>query len=344
MTSTTGAGVLSAVERDRFLLERDGDTVTEAGIDTIYRDIVASTAPSRTLLIAHGHAPGAVDRAIQILHWRELIDATDPEVIDVVPPDIALPTFATSLERQARAVRHDVATLAHAFRAARSELDVPGSTAHVRSLHSVEEITAVAQRIEANVQTSLLAMLAGGPRLELLVAGAHEQVEVAEDHGDIERVVVVNSSAFDVPGAAEDFMSRAGVGYDLRVAHDLPFNALIVDGQAAVIDCTNLDETGAGSLFIQDPVLVRAIDQLIRRIHHHAAPLRAAPALDPADASARDRLILTLLAAGTSDAVIARQARVSQRTVQRSISVLMEQLDAATRFQAGVNAVRAGLI
>ena len=213
------------------VMERDGDTVSEAGIVAIYREIVTSTNPSRTMLIASGHEPRAVDRAIQILHWRGLIDASDPEQIGVAPPDIALPTYATSLERQARAARQDAGALAHAYHAARADLDLPRSTAHVRALHSVEEITAVAQKIEANVQQSLLAMLAGGPRLELLVAGAHEAVEVTEGHDDIERVVVVDATAFDVSGAAEDFMARAGVGYDLRVATDLPFNALIVDGR-----------------------------------------------------------------------------------------------------------------
>ncbi|MEO7069943.1 MAG: hypothetical protein ABI131_05550, partial [Nostocoides sp.] len=225
-------------------VERFGETVSEDGVATIYREIVVSTAPSRSGLLARGHQATVIDRAIQILHWRELIDATDPEAIEVVPPDIALPTFATSLERQARAARQDVGALAHAFHAARSDLDAPGPTAHVRALHSVEEITAVAQRLEANVQQSLLVLIAGGPRLDLLIAGAHELVEVPADHDDIERIVVVNTTAFDVPGAAADFMSRANVGYDLRVAPDLPFNALIVDGQAAVIDCTNLAPSG----------------------------------------------------------------------------------------------------
>lgn len=60
--------------------------------------------------------------------------------------------------------------------------------------------------------------------------------------------------------------------------------------------------------------------------------------------SGRDRLILTLLAAGTSDALIARQAKVSQRTVERRIRALMDRLDATTPFQAGVKAAKAGLI
>ena len=56
----------------------------------------------------------------------------------------------------------------------------------------------------------------------------------------------------------------------------------------------------------------------------------------------RDTAILTLLAAGASDATIARQSGISQRTVERRVRALMDQLGAGTRFQAGVQAARRG--
>ena len=61
-------------------------------------------------------------------------------------------------------------------------------------------------------------------------------------------------------------------------------------------------------------------------------------------AEARDRTILALLAAGAPDATIARQTGVSQRTVERRVRALMDQLGAGTRFQAGVQAARRGLL
>jgi DNA-binding NarL/FixJ family response regulator len=61
-------------------------------------------------------------------------------------------------------------------------------------------------------------------------------------------------------------------------------------------------------------------------------------------AERRDQLILSLLAAGAPDATIARQTGVSQRTVERRVRALMDRLGAGTRFQAGVQAARRGLI
>ena len=58
----------------------------------------------------------------------------------------------------------------------------------------------------------------------------------------------------------------------------------------------------------------------------------------------RDQTILALLAAGAPDATIARQTGVSQRTVERRVRALMDRLGAGTRFQAGVQAARRGLI
>jgi len=55
-------------------------------------------------------------------------------------------------------------------------------------------------------------------------------------------------------------------------------------------------------------------------------------------------LILALLAAGSSDASIARQLGISSRTVERHVRRAMDSVGATTRFQAGVEAARQGLI
>lgn len=54
--------------------------------------------------------------------------------------------------------------------------------------------------------------------------------------------------------------------------------------------------------------------------------------------------LITLLTAGMTDDAIARRLGVSARTVQRRVSELMESLGARTRFQAGAQAVRRGLL
>jgi DNA-binding NarL/FixJ family response regulator len=54
--------------------------------------------------------------------------------------------------------------------------------------------------------------------------------------------------------------------------------------------------------------------------------------------------VLELMMLGAKDESIARQLGVSLRTVRRRIADLMDELGAATRFQAGMEAARRGLL
>jgi DNA-binding NarL/FixJ family response regulator len=58
--------------------------------------------------------------------------------------------------------------------------------------------------------------------------------------------------------------------------------------------------------------------------------------------SEQDRTIVTLMAAGVTDDVIARRLALSRRTVVRRIAALLDRLGATTRFQAGVQAAHRG--
>ena len=58
----------------------------------------------------------------------------------------------------------------------------------------------------------------------------------------------------------------------------------------------------------------------------------------------REARVLALLSAGAADSTVARQLGISQRTVERDIRKMMDDLNATTRFQAGVQAARRGLV
>jgi DNA-binding NarL/FixJ family response regulator len=78
--------------------------------------------------------------------------------------------------------------------------------------------------------------------------------------------------------------------------------------------------------------------------------LAGASAASPGDAdiTAQERAVIRLLASGLTDDQIARKLGVHRRTVQRAVAKLMERLNAATRFEAGLklagDAALAGLV
>lgn len=62
----------------------------------------------------------------------------------------------------------------------------------------------------------------------------------------------------------------------------------------------------------------------------------------PAHLTRREREVLALVAGGISNKGIARQLQVSPNTVKFHIAAILDKLDAATRAEAVVAAVRRG--
>lgn len=73
-------------------------------------------------------------------------------------------------------------------------------------------------------------------------------------------------------------------------------------------------------------------------------PLAGTPSPAAGSLSLEDRRLLALLAAGLKDDAIARQLGTSPRTLRRRLRHLLDELNAETRFQAGAQASRRGLV
>ncbi|HKT05044.1 MAG TPA: helix-turn-helix transcriptional regulator [Rugosimonospora sp.] len=66
--------------------------------------------------------------------------------------------------------------------------------------------------------------------------------------------------------------------------------------------------------------------------------------IDGEGLSAAEHETLRLLGTGLKDEAIARQLGVSMRTARRRISTLLTRLGAVSRFQAGAETARRGLV
>jgi DNA-binding Lrp family transcriptional regulator len=94
-----------------------------------------------------------------------------------------------------------------------------------------------------------------------------------------------------------------------------------------------------GHLLVRAPALVALVRELFDQYW-----LRATPLLSPGGQVDERRQILELLMLGSKDERIARQLGISLRTVRRRVADLMDELGASTRFQAGLEAARRGLL
>ncbi len=96
-----------------------------------------------------------------------------------------------------------------------------------------------------------------------------------------------------------------------------------------------------GQLLVRAPALVGLVRELFEQYWMRGTPL--ASALPDMQGDER-RQVLELMALGVKDESIGRQLGVSLRTVRRRVADLMIELDSATRFQAGLEAARRGLL
>lgn len=139
-----------------------------------------------------------------------------------------------------------------------------------------------------------------------------------------------------------DHMRRsASNGERSRVLPDPVSRMVIFGGEAALVAAHN-SGSGDADLVVRAPGLVAVLRAYFDRLWAHAASI---PRLEEETDSADDRRhVLELLALGVKDESIARHLGVSLRTVRRRVADLLDELGASTRFQAGMEAARRGLV
>ncbi|WP_438484872.1 LuxR C-terminal-related transcriptional regulator [Streptomyces sp. S186] len=130
-------------------------------------------------------------------------------------------------------------------------------------------------------------------------------------------------------------------GGRVRTAPTLPVRMIIVDRRQAVLPMDTSDAR-AGAVILSVEGVVAALCALFESVWATAVPLGDAASPDPSGLSPQEAESLSLLAQGLTDQAIATRLGVSPRTARRVAADLMERLEARSRFQAGVHAVRNG--
>lgn len=320
------------------------DDEVEGAVTRVYLAVLQHPQPSRSLLVAHGIREDLVDESLRVLAGRGLLRLHQGGHLEVLPPDIALPALAADLERQARSTRSAAHELAQVFFQARAQTSQP-DTGALRVLQSLDELAAATADIISSASKRVRSFRSLSPRTrELFAAPLHSHSAPSTGAGGVllEMVTTYDSSVLGIDGALEVLEARERGGERFRFAVGIPFSAVIVDDTAAVVDTSQYNDGGSGSVLVRSRPMVRALVALADLFWDLGSPLSRTSSARSAES--RDQTILALLATGAPDATIARQTGVSQRTVERRVRALMDQLGAGTRFQAGVQAARRGLI
>jgi DNA-binding CsgD family transcriptional regulator/predicted transcriptional regulator len=188
--------------------------------------------------------------------------------------------------------------------------------------------------------------------------GVNLDLQIQRQRHGVTHRVIYSQEAVAWPGRmTSDIEPSIRAGEKARVRPELPLKLVISDNQVAIIPFS-LAAGGQSAAYLihQSPMLV-ALESLFegewdRAVALPGARYREEPGRqlavgpqagdDHAYPDDDTRRLLDLLAAGLTDAAIARSQGWSERTTQRRIHRLMHELGASTRFQASLTAARRG--
>lgn len=293
------------------------------------------------------------DRCRQELLALGLVEPTagDADVVDVaasvVAPDVALlrllqherDRLESRLAETSRA-HTALETLAGPFLRGGME---PGSEVEVEIVDDPARIRRELSDLTHTVRGSFQSMLTGSVRRE------ETALELDRDRARIERGVSVQAMyshrVGQVPEMVQHLAERSALGVEIRLSPVVPMNMVLADENFALLPTDPRDPDSA-TILARGPGLVRSYRALYEYCWYAATPYgHEESAENGGDGlTEQQRAALRMLASGVKDEQVARNLGVSLRTVSRLISEVMHELDAASRFEAGVKAARLGLL
>lgn len=307
---------------------------------------------------AEGMDLDAVFRALLGLRIKGLVRGPGLEgaaAWSALAPDLALESVLARRERTERDSRDVLTRLLDGYLRERGLRD-PTAAGLVEVVTGKEAIGEVWDTMQSGARTSVDVFdkppfVQGDdedpiPELEMLARGVRA------------RGVYERASLLD-PAKLAEVQEMIAAGEAAVMVPELPFKLAVVDRRRALLPLGTGTELTA-ALIVRPSPLLDALIEVFEAQWTRGMPVprsarsavlpeapenrRESPAASAGEARTGLEGLLTMLSAGMTDEAIARQLGVSARTVQRRISDLMESLGSRNRFQAGVQAVRHGLL
>lgn len=245
-----------------------------------------------------------------------------------VPPDVAIPLL---IQRQRSALARLQVRVDEMAEAAR-RLDAAGDTC-VQVLDGTDAVIAALSRLQGEARHEVCMVdappyLGGGP--------SRNDAELAKLAEGVAYRAIYHPDSLASAGAVEHMRECMKNGEQARVHSSAGPKLAIIDRRAAVVIASDHAPDPTRRILLGPSALLDVVVQHFESLWEKATPLDDSVTQD--EIGPRDRELLRLLASGMKDRAIARTMGVTERTVGRRVTELMERLDADTRFKAGVQA------
>ncbi|MFJ2824321.1 LuxR C-terminal-related transcriptional regulator [Streptomyces toxytricini] len=208
-------------------------------------------------------------------------------------------------------------------------------------LIGLDAIQARLEVLARETSDECLSVMPGGAQSQASLDASKPLDDAALSRG-ITMLTLYQDSMRHDPGTLAYVRWMADRGGLVRTCPTLPPRMLVFDRRVAVVPIDPAD-TKRGAIVVSEAGVVASLVALFEQTWQSAVPLGADRSKDARTGlGASERELLRLLAAGLTDEVAGRRLGISARSVRRQMAVLMERLDASSRFEAGLKAAQRG--
>ncbi|MGV9270806.1 helix-turn-helix domain-containing protein [Kitasatospora sp. NPDC003701] len=304
--------------------------------ETLYRALLRRPDPTLAELAeALGTEPARLRRQLRELEAKGLVtrSPTRPLRFRPAPPELALEVLALSLHQRIDRARLAAVGLTDLWRSGR------GDEQPVQIVQGREATTQHFEQVQQSTREEVL-ILDMPPYVEEGIS-TQTDVQLGLMASGVTYRTVYDRTALAEPEQVALARRLTQRGERARVVDGLPMKLLIADRSTALVPFVLAGERQ--TVVLRSSPLLDGLIALFESLWERGTPLwgkgRAADEL-----SAQDVQLLGYAAAGYTDEIIARKVGVNKRTIERRMRRLMDALGARTRFQAGLQAARRGLL
>ncbi|GAA2135884.1 helix-turn-helix transcriptional regulator [Kitasatospora kazusensis] len=264
-------------------------------------------------------SPAAPDRLIAVSPETAVAARVGRQEIELRERELQLAELRSTIEAYGSVYQRDLRRRAQ--------------SAGVEVLDGLSLIGSVLDEEADRCRTEVLTLQPGGPRIARALTDARARDTAILARGARMLTLYQHSARFNQMN--RDYVKMVtGLGAEVRTLNTLPPRLIVFDRKVAFLP--DRDDTSM-AVVIRNSSVASYLAQSFDHFWAEAVPFaEVGRSTREMDASADiDSQIVRMLVSGDKDEMIAKQVALSLRTCRRRIAVIMERLDARSRFQAG---------